>query len=111
VSDERGRRIGENESLFRAVNERIEGLNEAFGMVTETMSVVCECGDIACSEQIEISLPDYERVRADPTLFLVIPGHEIEDVEDVAERRDGYNVVCKHRGEPAEVARENDPRS
>jgi hypothetical protein len=111
MSDERERRIGENEVVFRAVNERIEGLNEAFGMVTETMSVVCECGDIACSQQIEISLPEYERVRAEPTLFVVVPGHEIEDVEDVAERRDSYTVVRKHPGEPAKVAAENDPRA
>src|SRR5689334_21077982 len=51
--DERARRIGENEALFRYVNERIEGLNEAFGAITETMSVVCECGDLSCAEQIE----------------------------------------------------------
>jgi hypothetical protein len=29
--DERARRIGENEAVYRAVNEKIEALNESFG--------------------------------------------------------------------------------
>jgi recombinational DNA repair protein RecR len=111
VNDDRARRIGENETLYRAVNERIEGLNEAFGHVTETMTVVCECGDIECTQQIEISVPDYERVRSDPTLFVIVPGHEIQDVEDVMERHDAFHVVSKHRGKPARIAEERDPRS
>jgi hypothetical protein len=108
---ERERRIAENEVLFRSVNERIEGMNEAFGTVTDTFSIVCECGDAACTEQIEIGRSDYERVRADPTLFVVKPGHEIGRVEDVLETRDEYDVVRKREAEPAELAREHDPRS
>jgi hypothetical protein len=109
--DDRERRIGENEALYRAVNERIEELNRAFGELTETMSVVCECGDAACAEQIEIAIPEYEDVRAEPTHFVVLPGHEIADVEDVIAHRDGYDVVRKRESGPAEVARESDPRS
>ena len=35
--DERERRFGLNEALFREVNERLRGLNEAFGEVTNRM--------------------------------------------------------------------------
>jgi hypothetical protein len=111
VVDDRARKIGENESLFRAVNERIEGLGEAFGLITESMTVVCECGDDTCIEQIELQVPEYERVRSDPTTFVIVPGHEIPDVEDVVEHHDAYDVVRKHRGAEAEIARELDPRS
>ena len=41
--DERERRLGLNEALFREVNERLRGLNEAFGEVTNRMELVCEC--------------------------------------------------------------------
>src|SRR4051794_14412713 len=109
--DERARKIGENEALYRTVNERIESLNEAFGMVTETMAVVCECGQLECTEQIELDLPTYEGVRNEPTHFVVLPGHEIPDVEDVVERADGFNIVRKNPGGPAELARDTDPRS
>jgi recombinational DNA repair protein RecR len=108
--DERERRIAENEILYRSVNERIEDLNAAFGAMTESMSVVCECGEGACAEQIEIGAADYERVRADPTHFIVLPGHEIADVEEVVAHGGAYHVVRKRPGGPAELAREHDHR-
>jgi hypothetical protein len=108
--DERARRIGENEILYRAVNEKIEDLNAAFGTLTETMTVVCECGDGSCAEQIELDVPTYERVRADPTLFVTMRGHEVPDVESVVERTDGFQLVRKDAGEAARLATEHDPR-
>jgi hypothetical protein len=109
--EDRARKIGENEALYRAVNERIEGLNESFGLLAETMTVICECGMLECSEQIALDLPTYERVRADPTTFVVLPGHEIPDVEEIVEPHDGFNIIRKDPGGPAELARETDPRS
>jgi hypothetical protein len=109
--NERERRIGENEILYRSVNEKIEGLNAAFGTLTESMTVVCECGDATCTEQIELDIPTYERVRADPTLFVVRPGHVFAEVEDVVERADGYEIVRKTVGEARRLAEEHNPRA
>jgi hypothetical protein len=109
--DERARRIGENEILYRTVNEKIEDLNAAFGTLTETMTVVCECGDASCVEQIDLDVAAYERVRADPTLFVTVPGHVEPDVESVVERGEGFEVVRKDAGEAAAFAAEHDPRS
>jgi hypothetical protein len=109
--DERGRRIGENEALYRLVNERIESLNEAFGTFTGTITAVCECGDASCAAQIDIAVADYERVRAKATDFIVVPGHELADVEEVVEEHETFAVVRKRPGAPAHVARETDPRS
>jgi hypothetical protein len=107
--DERARRVGENEALFRSVNEQVRGLNETF-LVRDTLRIVCECGEQSCVEQIEIEPAAYEALRADSTLFAVKPGHEIPDLETVVVRHEGYSVVCKDRGEPEEIARETDPR-
>jgi hypothetical protein len=104
--DERARRIGENEALYRSINERIEDLNAGFGMVTETMAVICECGKIECTEQIELDIPTFERVRSDPAQFVVLPGHELPEVETVIERHDGYFLLRKDPGGPAELAEE-----
>jgi hypothetical protein len=108
--EERARRVGENEALFRVVNERIEALNVAFAAITETMDIVCECGDIDCAERVVLGVADYERVREEPTHFVVVPGHELPGVESVIETGDGFAVVRKHEGLPADVARETDPR-
>jgi len=109
--DERARRIGENEALYRSINERIEDLNEAFGTLSGAMTVICECGDAACAEQIDLDVATYERVRADPTHFVIRPGHEIEDVEDVIETAPQYSIVRKRPGGPAELAAERDQRA
>ena len=45
-------------------------------------------------------LSDYERVRAHPDTFLLVPGHEDAAVESVADdvlaNSNGFNVVRKH---------------
>lgn len=109
--EERKRRIGRNEALFRKVNEQVESVNEAFGGVTGDFAVVCECGNVDCIEQIRVSHELYERVRSDPTLFIIVPGHEKPVAEDVVESADEYEIVKKHDGLPAELARELDDRS
>jgi hypothetical protein len=108
--DGRTRRIGENEDLFRRVNEQIEALNEGFALLASMMTMVCECGNLTCVDQIEIPIGEYDRLRSEPTWFAIKPGHEIGDVETVVERHEGYEVVAKRAGEPARIARELDPR-
>jgi hypothetical protein len=100
----RTERIGRNEDLFRKVNDQIEGVNEAFGTFTGTMSILCECGKLECIEQIDLTLDEYRRLRTDPRRFAVKPGHELPDVERVVERHDGWFVVEKEEGAAAELA-------
>jgi hypothetical protein len=109
--NEAQRRRAANEALFRQVNERLEELNEAFESMTKTFSVVCECDDQECMEQIELTRDEYERVRADSSCFVVVRGHESPDVESVVADRDGWRVVKKRPGAPAEYAEATDPRA
>jgi hypothetical protein len=103
--DRRQERVGRNEALFRAVNEQLEGLNDTFAVQTETFQIVCECGKGDCVEQMAVPPEDYTRVRSDPTLFFVLPGHQDATVEAVVEERhESYVVVRKHPGGPAELA-------
>jgi len=108
---ERGRRIGLNEAVFREVNERIEKLAQELGLESEPLDIVCECGDPTCVRHIRITRTAYEQVRSDPTHFAVFPGHGIPEVEDVVERGEGYDIMRKRDGAPAQVAEETDPRS
>ena len=110
MDEERERRIGANEAVFREANERIEELNETFATLTEELVLVCECGDAKCVEKISMSPDDYEQLRADATLFAVVPGHEIWQVEEVVAQREGYEVVRKNKGIPRRMAEITDPR-
>jgi hypothetical protein len=108
--DERERRIGLNEAVFREANERIEDLNQTFATITDTLVLVCECGDGKCVDKISMSPEDYEELRAEPAHFAIVPGHEIPDVEQVVAERDGYHVVRKTAGIPRRIAELTDPR-
>jgi hypothetical protein len=109
--DERGKRIGRNEAMFREVNERLREVGEGFSVVTEEAEFVCECANRSCIEHIRISLPDYEEIRANPKRFFVVKGHEDPDYAKIIDEREGYDVVEKLPGGPAGVAIREDPRS
>jgi hypothetical protein len=85
--------VARTESLFRDVNERIA--ETARRLNAEEAMFVCECADSECGERFEAELADYERVRADGTRFLVAPGHEEPNYEEVIRRRSEYRVVSK----------------
>jgi len=109
--DERARRIGKNEALFRTVNEQVEDLQRGMAAVSDDrMHIVCECGNINCVERLAVPISKYEEVRSDTALFFIVPGHEKPDVEDVVESTDGFEVVRKKQGDPADFAEETDPR-
>lgn len=108
--DERERRIGLNEAVFREANERIKDLNQTFATVTDRLLLVCECGDGACAAQISIPSAAYEELRGDSANFAIVPGHEIPDVEKVIAKHGEYDVVRKNEGIPRRVAEVTDPR-
>jgi hypothetical protein len=108
--DAREERLARNEVLFRDVNERIEKLAAPQGTDADTFEFLCECSNLDCSLRLPLTLAVYEEVRADPALFVVAPGHELPEIEEVLRRTDAYQVVRKE-GEAALLAAEQDPRS
>ncbi len=110
MPDERARRLAANEARFREINERVErDLERLVDQRDELLPFVCECANRECSETIGMTIPEYERVRSDPLLFAVVPGHETEDIEDVLARQARYFVIRKH-AETHDIAEGNDPR-
>lgn len=90
----------------RQVNEAIErGTRDAGAAV-----FVCECGKLGCTETVELTISDYEEVRSGFERFLVVPGHELEDIEDVIERHDDYLVVAKRDDLAVAIAAVTDDR-
>jgi hypothetical protein len=109
--DERDRRVGRNEALFRQVNEEIETLERSIAAISDDMvHIVCECGDLRCNERVAVPVRTYEQVRADPPLFFVLPGHVAPSAESVVATEPGYQIVRKRDGGPAQAAQAADPR-
>ncbi len=108
--DSRETRLARNETLFREVNERIEmavgRLGRGDGHVYEFL---CECSNADCTLFLPLTITEYEAVRSDPSQFIVAPGHDLPEIEEVILRTDDYQVVTK-QGEAAEYVTERDPR-
>lgn len=108
--EDRTERAGRNQTLFREVNERLEGLAKAFQHVTETSTFSCECADLRCIARMDLRLSEYEAVRSHPNQFAVLPGHVYPDVEEVVAENDRYIIVSK-LGVAAEIAEKTYPRA
>jgi hypothetical protein len=99
-----------NEALFRKVNERIEDVSSTVPRDETAMEFLCECDRPGCYERIKATRAEYEAVRAVPTHFIVLPGHEDRSVEQVTDSTDRFFVVEKE-GLAGVEAEETDPRS
>lgn len=110
MADARAEQVAANEARFRQINEGVErDLRRVVTEPGELLPFICECGRAGCTAAVELTIAEYEEVRADSIRFAVLPGHEIESVEDVVKRTDRYVVVRKHP-ETHELARRTDPR-
>ena len=102
-------RIAQNEDRARSINEGLERddrRRDANGVA----EFVCECGNAACSETIEMTIAEYQGVRTNPKRFVVAIGHEAAAIEVVVEKKPSYTVVEKV-GRPGQIAVEMDDRS
>jgi hypothetical protein len=98
-----------NEHLAQVYNQ-LAASSEPDKRVPELMELFCECGhQPPCRERVKVSAVTYERVRADPTTFILSPGHGIAAVEEMIERGDGF-LIARNFGRAAAIARAADPR-
>jgi hypothetical protein len=107
--DGRERRLAQNESLFREVNERIKEV-ATDQAVAASYAYVCECANSDCTFQVELDHGEYEAVRQDPAQFVVLPRHYTPEIEDLVAEHESHWIVRK-KGEAAEYVERLDPRS
>ena len=87
-------RLAKNQSLFRAVNDRIDYMARAQSAVLP-LRVLCECADPGCDAHVELTQGEYEAVRQNPTQFFVLPAHVFPELETIVETA----RPLRHRGE------------
>ncbi len=108
--DARAKRIAENESRFREINERLRDDLRALPDDQQPVEFVCECGHADCTESVRLTVDEYERVRQDSTHFAMLPGHQIEDVEDVVYAGERY-IVARKKPQSWPVVEQTDRRT
>jgi hypothetical protein len=97
--EQRLERQARNESLTRTVNQQVATLDARAGGWAGSEQLFdfhCECGrGHGCGERVRMTLGEYERVRQQQDRFAVVPGHENEELEAVAQRTERYLIVDK----------------
>jgi hypothetical protein len=92
------------------VNEQIEQVSGIFERDAH-IPFLCDCGNTECTQTIELSRREYERVRAHASRFIVVLNHENPEAESVIEQNSRFAIVETYAGGASRVAREWDPRS
>jgi two-component system nitrogen regulation response regulator GlnG len=88
--------------LRHFVDERFEA---------DSTNFVCECSDASCAHRVEATLEQYEEVRADGATFLLVPGHEQDDIERVIDNRRSFHIVEKMQETVRETVERLNPRA
>jgi hypothetical protein len=105
----RDERVAANEAIFRSANERIRDkaidVDQAFGF----LPFICECADSGCTDLLQMTLGEYEHVRADPHTFTIARGHAAGESERVIGGDDRFEVV-ENLPPGQELTERTDPR-
>ena len=76
------------QALFREVNNCIRDVADL-----DVGIFMCECGHPDCLSTVDLSPPQYDRIRSNPNWFLLTPGHMIPEIARVVSEDDGFVVV------------------
>jgi hypothetical protein len=106
--DERSARLAENETIFRAGNERIDAL---VGSGEGPVPYLCECGDPGCFERVLLTDAEYELVRARAARFFVVAGHEDLSAGEVVVEEQARCTIAEKTGAEGELVERTNPRS
>lgn len=96
----RARRMRANEELMEELNRRIErSLGEIRAEEEEdrdaAIAFLCECSDPGCRERVHLEPSLFDRIHRDPEQFVVVPGHEVPEVERVVDQVGDFLIVRK----------------
>jgi hypothetical protein len=105
------KRAAKNQSLFRAINKRVNDIDKAHDLWLTLSDWFCECPGYTCTTRVALTPQQYEAVRANPTHFIVAPSREhlIPDVEWVTHRHERFWIVEKVGGGAAVAEQPNPP--
>jgi hypothetical protein len=100
-----------NEALVREVNERIYDVAARLLVPSDRPNVVgflCECGELSCRAQVEMTLAEYAALRAHQGRVAVAAAHNGATNGPLVARNPSYVLVSGERLTPG-GAREDRP--
>jgi len=103
------RRLAENEVFFRQKNRSIETQFASINKLAKDsnqsdfidsddmiLSFYCECSDETCELRVPLRRNDYDKIHSNNDTFIVVPGHEVTEIESIVTKTDVYYEVRKN---------------
>jgi len=84
----------EIEKTFRSANKSILDVAAELD-VGGRVPFLCECSDTRCRELIRMPWEEFAALHRHGDLYVVVPGHELLEVEQLVAESKTYNVVEK----------------
>ena len=96
----RARRMRENEELMEELNRRMEQTLEEIREEQDDdpdapIAFLCECSHLDCRERIQLEPSRFDRIHRDADVFILVPGHEIPEVERIVDQERDFLIVRK----------------
>jgi ANTAR domain len=86
----REQRIVQTEEFYRQINDLIARNGRRDGQV-----YMCECANPYCNVTMDVTDEDITTLHSMPGYYLILPGHEIPDIEHVVHTTKAYSIVAK----------------
>jgi len=84
----RDERVARTQDFFKRVNDTMrKELGDGDG------NFLCECGNIACTEKLALSSEDLRLLHSIDGYLVVLPGHEIPEIESLVKVNGRYAIV------------------
>ena len=84
------KRLEHNEAVFRAINDELDDASSG-----RPRQYICECADAMCTETIGLTRSEYRAIRDEADRYVLVPGHELPELEEVVRREPDHLVVDK----------------
>ena len=59
------------------------------------IAFLCECSHLDCRERIQLEPSRFDRIHRDADVFILVPGHEIPDIERIVDQEQDFLIVRK----------------
>ena len=84
------------EELNRRMERTLEEIREEEDDDRDApIAFLCECSQLDCRERVHLTPSRFDRIHRDAEVFVLLPGHEIPDVERIVDQEGDYLIVRK----------------
>jgi hypothetical protein len=80
-------------ALFRNANDQLRRRYAELALEAGLVPFICECANTRCTRTMRLTLTEYDDAHRQPRRFVIVPGHERLDGEQLVREEARFSVV------------------